>query len=778
MADDEVSVKITIEEKAALKALTMLTRGLDKFEDKAVSSTKKADSAFASFKGNLAAIGVGKAIGVAGRALKDFGADSIKMAADFEKSIIEINTIMPKNTKLTKKQTNALRDLSKQYGTKPQAQAKSFYQIVSAGTTDFHEAQELLNQSNKLAVGGLSDTSGSIDILTSAINSYGSENLSAKDAVDSLFTSVRLGKTTVSEMSASLALAIPSAKAASVNFDLLNASVATLTTKGFSTATAVTRVNGLLTALARNGDKLGATMDISAVKTDGLVKVLQRLEVRTGGNSDELLKLLGRQEAVQGAQTLMRDGAKDLVRVYGEFSNKAGAANDAFKKIEESASFKYDQLIAEFDDIKITIGNSLLPAFKDLTGEILNNKEVLEKAAGFVADYVSVYASFAISALKAETAIDKVNKKIEENVDASQVLLKRKQDLDSAKGGYFGIFDEANALKIEKINSSLAHQDLVLRELIKRKKELQAQDKAGGEVTDDAGKDTGIADGKNKIAAEKTITKALAEERRKRILELNLLNEEAAIADAQRRSVDKELESTERIEALESLTKHEQTKASIIAGIQGIKDEKILDGESRRLAELKTSKQKELAVEKSSAAAKNLIRQQEISDQNVFFSKAVSLSDSKNKELAAIGRAAGLLQIAMATPPAIASSFNFGARIGGPMLGGVFATIAATAQAAQAAKMAGFANGGVVGGFGGSSVGNDNRTITARDGEMFLNSPQQKRLFDMADGKTGGDNSGLINAIMALANRVNTIEVDGREIARTVRNQRLEGFAV
>ena len=48
-----------------------------------------------------------------------------------------------------------------------------------------------------------------------------------------------------------------------------------------------------------------------------------------------------------------------------------------------------------------------------------------------------------------------------------------------------------------------------------------------------------------------------------------------------------------------------------------------------------------------------------------------------------------------------------------------------------------FEDGGVVGGFGGSTQGPDNTTAKVRTGEMVLNSGQQRQLFDLANGSGG-----------------------------------------
>jgi len=170
--------------------------------------------------------------------------------------------------------------------------------------------------------------------------------------------------------------------------------------------------------------------------------------------------------------------------------------------------------------------------------------------------------------------------------------------------------------------------------------------------------------------------------------------------------------------------------------------------------------------------------EQRLKDQNTFLSTAATLSNAKNKELAAIGKAAAILQIAIATPPAVAGSYKFGALIGGPITGAVFAGIASVAMAAQAAQIAGvqFADGGIV---GGNSFSGDMVSARLNSGEMVLNRMQQGKLFSMANGDGGGD---VVGAITALGDRIAgmniVVQANSREIARLVRDERAAGFAV
>jgi len=84
---------------------------------------------------------------------------------------------------------------------------------------------------------------------------------------------------------------------------------------------------------------------------------------------------------------------------------------------------------------------------------------------------------------------------------------------------------------------------------------------------------------------------------------------------------------------------------------------------------------------------------------------------------------------------------------------------------------ASFATGGVVGGFNGATGGGDNTTANVRTGEMMLNASQQRTLFDIANKSASNSSNGQVIEITSI------VQVDEREIARSVRNQRLEGFA-
>lgn len=148
-----------------------------------------------------------------------------------------------------------------------------------------------------------------------------------------------------------------------------------------------------------------------------------------------------------------------------------------------------------------------------------------------------------------------------------------------------------------------------------------------------------------------------------------------------------------------------------------------------------------------------------ISNLQSTFSTIATLSDSGNRTLAAIGKAAAISNATIdgfvAVNKALASA--------PPPVNYALAAAVGAATAANVAKIAGvkFQDGGIVG----ATRGPDNQIAAIRTGEMVLNADQQKNLFDMIN--SGSTGSGEI-----------VVQIDGREIARAVRTQIQSGFRI
>lgn len=290
----------------------------------------------------------------------------------------------------------------------------------------------------------------------------------------------------------------------------------------------------------------------------------------------------------------------------------------------------------------------------------------------------------------------------------------------------------------------------------------QVQDQAGGAV------DNGMSPAALKeIQDEKT-----------KLAEINKIYSDSQL---ERETADLQFKiatGEQRVSDLIELQSFEQQKIQIALDAELEKANNLETPRKIQLAKAKAYADADLAQSKLASKSKIDIRKQELSDQEAFFSAASSLSSAKNAELAAIGKAAAITQIAIKTPPAIASSFEFGTKLGGPVLGFALGAIAATAMGAQAANIAGvkFEQGGIVPGL--NQFG-DNVNVRVNPGEVILNNTQQQELLNIANGRAGNRNDGMLAALVdAIRNQVISVQIEGREIARTIRDQRASGYAV
>jgi hypothetical protein len=258
---------------------------------------------------------------------------------------------------------------------------------------------------------------------------------------------------------------------------------------------------------------------------------------------------------------------------------------------------------------------------------------------------------------------------------------------------------------------------------------------------------------------------AIIEAERKAVKAENLLLEKDARGEASTKELE-EIRAFE-VERLKIKRDADLERASFITDT----DKKQRDTD---LINAKAKLDIEKASGKASIALAKEIDAKKTANQASTFATIATMSSSSNSALAAIGKAAGITQIAIQTPIAIAKALAAFPPPFGFVAAGLVGAAMAT-QAAQIAGISGFESGGVVGGFSGASLGLDNSQVNVRSGEMILNASQQKNLFE--DINSGGGNKGGNPELMAALSAPIIIEVDNKEIARANRTAMLEGFS-
>lgn len=359
-SDLERAEKTLLKQKPAAEKAEKASQKLEK-------QTKKTNSVFGKLAGGgtklntvfgrLASGGLAKLksglLGIASGVLAGFAFSSlISGARNLSKALAELATLTGGGTVRLKEMQKAARDMADEFGTNAAFQLKAFYGAVSAGATDAASAIRIVDQANKLAIGGITDVSTGVDILTTATNAYAKSGLLASAASDALFVGMKAGKTTIRELSSGLGQVIPIASALGVEFDELVAATAALTLQGLSTGNAITSLRAILSAIAKPASeasklakKLGIDFSATALKTKGLAGFLEDVIQKTGGSSSSLAILFGSVEALNAALAFAGSGGKAFNDILDDMKNKFGATDEAFNVVADSLDFRWNKLL-------------------------------------------------------------------------------------------------------------------------------------------------------------------------------------------------------------------------------------------------------------------------------------------------------------------------------------------------------------------------------------------------------------------------------------------------
>lgn len=318
---------------------------------------------------------------VGGAAIAGLGVAAIKFGADFEKSLAEVRTLLPDlNDQGFNKLRTGVLDLSKELGIATSEAVPALYQAISAGVPP-DNVLDFMRTAGKVAIGGVTDLETAVDGVTSVINAYGSDAIDAGKASDIMFTAVKLGKTTMGELSKSLFNVIPIAAASGVNFEQVAAALAALTAQGVPTAEATNQLRAAIQSLSAPTvrqqkliDELGLDFSKASLKQKGLSGAMKEAIAATGGNMAQLRKLFGSVEAVQAVLALGGEQSGKFTDALAAMEGASGASEAAFDTMAETTSFKFQKAMNLLKVSLTEVGIKILPLLT----------KALEKAVPFL----------------------------------------------------------------------------------------------------------------------------------------------------------------------------------------------------------------------------------------------------------------------------------------------------------------------------------------------------------------------------------------------------------
>jgi TP901 family phage tail tape measure protein len=375
MAIDKIVLEFQAETTKLRKELEDLKGRLGNVETNAKKAGDKIDDVGKGANGlktTLKDLGKTIAAAFAVQQLVSFGREAVKAASAFEKSMGNVATLVDTNVESMDAMGASVRDLAKKTPVELGQLSSALYDVRSAGVSA-EDAMAVLESSAQLGVAGLSTTAEAANIMTSAVNAFAAEGLSAEQISDILFKTVKAGKTTLSELTNQFGSVSGAAASAGVSLADLQASTAAITTLGTPAATAQTQIKQALTEMQKPGkelskifQQLGAKDGIELIKTSGgLGNAFKLIKEQAEASGMTVAQVTGSVETASAVIALGDTVNQAYTDTLADMTTGTNAVNTAFEKQAQTADAQFQLMQNAFEDVKIEIGNALMPVLLD-----------------------------------------------------------------------------------------------------------------------------------------------------------------------------------------------------------------------------------------------------------------------------------------------------------------------------------------------------------------------------------------------------------------------------
>ncbi len=315
--------------------------------------------------------------------LVGIGVAAGKMSMDFETSMQHIVGLVGISQKQVDAWSQQLLKLGPEVGKSPRELAEALYFVASSGI-ETGKAIDVVVAAAKAASAGLGDTQVVADAVSSALNAYAKSGLTAGKATGILVAAVREGKGEANEIAPALGRVIPIAAQLGISFDQVGATLASMTLVGFDAAESATNLSGIMSAMLKPSSQardILSSVGLSAeglrkqIREEGLLAALNTLRVKIGDDDEALAAIFPNIRGFRGLLSLTGENADKTADIFKKLAGTTEEdLNQAFAAVTETGAFKFQQAMAQVQDLLINLGNAImpvvLPILKDLTATV------------------------------------------------------------------------------------------------------------------------------------------------------------------------------------------------------------------------------------------------------------------------------------------------------------------------------------------------------------------------------------------------------------------------
>jgi len=314
----------------------------------------------AAMIGGAAILGVGAIIG-------GVVASGINQFVGFQNQMNEVFTLLPgMSQEAMDDMSGQVLQFSKDFAVLPEEVVPALYQSLSAGVPK-ENVFAFLETAQKMAIGGVTELETAVDGISSAVNAYGSDVLSAAQASDMMFTTVKLGKTTIGELSGALFNVAPTASSVGVAFSDITAQLAALTLSGTPTSVATTQIRAALVEASKGGTKLSNAIEhltgssFSELMAQGRSMPDVFEELRNSMPEQDFKDLFGSVEAMNAVLGVTGPNFDTVTAAMEEMTNSAGATDEAYETMNKGIERSKEKFKAFASVALIQVGDALSP---------------------------------------------------------------------------------------------------------------------------------------------------------------------------------------------------------------------------------------------------------------------------------------------------------------------------------------------------------------------------------------------------------------------------------
>jgi TP901 family phage tail tape measure protein len=345
--------------------------------------------------------GVGAGAALAGAAVGKFMLDSLATFGTFEAGMQQVWTLLPNASQAAMdRMSQQVLDFATDMNVLPTQVIPALYEALGSGVPE-DNVFEFLRVAQQAAIGGNTELAISTDALTSVINAYGAENLSAAEAADIYFQTIALGKVSFKDLGGSMYDVAPVAAKLGVGLEQVGAAYATMTAQGTPARVVGTQLRQVLLELSDSGTDVAKTFEqitgqsfAEFIASGGtLQEALVLLDTHAREAGVGVNELFGSVEAGQAVIALTGDNASKAADDLLSIGDASGSTAAAYGKMANGLKQDSKELAVAWERLKIATGEALAPAAGAALGVAADNVgylvTVLEKAsdaAGLLGD--------------------------------------------------------------------------------------------------------------------------------------------------------------------------------------------------------------------------------------------------------------------------------------------------------------------------------------------------------------------------------------------------------